>query len=220
MSLAMRSLASERGWDRDLVYLLMLARKYGLEPDDLHRALVKAKDSKESTCGSLSIELRQRGDRSVCFRFCQNERSVAQAALSEDSLAKFRDLPPEFKRLLMKEGKRSAATDCAESERCIADLQVGLRHVCLRAKVADKSEVRAVESRNGVPLVVCLVTLSDGTGEIRLPLWNGRIDSVAKNDTVVIRGATVRNFRGEMQLCLPWKMGSISTLSSATGVAR
>lgn len=220
MLVPMRSLASERGLDRDFIYLLMLARKYGLEPDDLHRALVKAKGNKESTCGSLSIELRQREDKSFCFKFSQNERSVAQAAISEDSVAKLRHVTPEFKRLLKKEDARSAATDYAETERRIADLQVGLRHVCLRAKVADKSEVRAVESRNGASLVVCLATLSDGTGQIRLPLWNRRIDSVAKNDTVIIRGATVRNFRGEMQLCLPWKTGSISTVASADAGAR
>mgnify|MGYP001050673928 CR=1 FL=1 len=219
MSVAMGSPASKLGSDRDLVYLLMLARKYGLEPDDLHHALVKARGSKESTCGSLSIELRQREDKSFCFMFSQNKRSVAQAAISEDSLAKLHHLLPEFKRLLKKEDTRSGTADCAQTERRIDDLHVGLRHVCLRAKVMDKSEVRAVESRNGVPLVVSLATLSDGTGRIRLPLWNRQNDSVAKNDIVIIRGATVRNFRGEMQLSLSWKTGSISTVYSADGPA-
>jgi len=88
------------------------------------------------------------------------------------------------------------ATDCGKLERRIADLQVGLRHVGLRARVIDKSEVRTVLSRDGLPLVVCSATLSDGTGQIQLPLWNRQIDSVAKNDMLIIREATVGHFRG------------------------
>lgn len=214
MPIAMNGLAGERRSDRDFLYLLMLARKYGVEPEDLHHALVKARDSKGSTCGSLSIQLRQREDERSFFMFSQDKRSVAQAAISEDTLGKLRHVPPEFKRLLTKTGTSSAA-DSAPTERRIVDLQVGLKHVSLRAKVIAKSEVRAVESRNGTPLLVCLATLSDGTGQIKLPLWNTSIDSVAENDSVIIRGAAVSNFRGEMQLSLPWKTGTISTEHSA-----
>jgi hypothetical protein len=47
------------------------------------------------------------------------------------------------------------AVDCGESERRIADLQVGLRHVSLRARVTDKSKARTVQSRERSPLVLC-----------------------------------------------------------------
>jgi replication factor A1 len=216
----MKSLARGRGSDRDLVYLLILAKKYGLEPTALYHALVKAKDSKNATCGPLSIELRACRDSTLSFMFSQGNRSVAQAALSETSLAKLRNVPQEVKRLLGNENQQSTYKDNSESERRIADLQIGLRHVSLRAKVTEKSEVRAVESRNGSPLVLCIATLSDGTGEIRLPLWNSQIDSVAKNDTVVIHDAAVKNFRGEMQLSLPWKTGIISPVHPADEIAR
>jgi len=219
MPIATRNLSSGRGSDRDLVYLLMLAKKYGLEPTHLHNALEKAKKSKEASCGTLSIELRERGENASRFMFSQNDRSVAQAAVSDASLARLRDVPPEFKRLL-KDSHTQSANDRAESKRRIADLQFGLKHVNLKARVTDKSEVRAVESRNGSPLAVCIATLSDGTGEVRLPLWNRQIDSIAKNDTVVIHDATVKHFRGEMQLSLPWKTGSISTVQSAEGIAQ
>jgi len=219
MPVAMRKLTSGRGSDRDLVYLLMLARKYGLEPIDLHNALVKAKVSKESLCGPLAIEMRQREESTCRFMFSQDDRSVAQASVSDVSLAKLRDVPLEFKRLLQSPRSQSA-DDQTESERRIRDLQYGLKHVSLKARVTQKSEVRAVESRNGSPLAVCIATLSDGTGEIRLPLWNRQIDSIAKDDTVVIRDATVKNFRGEMQLSLPWKTGTISTVQSTDGIGQ
>ena len=220
MPVAMRKLTSGRGSDRDLVYLLMLARKYGLEPTDLHNALVKAKGSKESSCGPLSIELRERQENACRFMFSQDDRSVAQASVSEASLAKLRDVPLEFKRLLQNPRSQSTLNDQTESERRIRDLQYGLKHVSLKARVTQKSEVRAVESRNGSPLAVCIATLSDGTGEIRLPLWNRQIDTIEKNDTVVIRDATVKNFRGEMQLSLPWKTGTISTVQPTDGIAQ
>ena len=220
MPVSMRSLASQRGSDRDLVYLLMLAKKYGLEPAALYGALVKAKGSKEARCGSLSIELRERGDNTLRFMFSQNNRSVAQAAVSESSLEKLRNLPVELGRLLSNQNQQSAADDDIELERRIGDLQIGSKHVSLRARVIDKSEVRAVESRNGSPLVLCIATLSDGTGQIRLPLWNKQIDSVSKNDTVVVRDAAVKNFRGEMQLSLPWRTGSISAVDSTHRAVR
>jgi len=212
---SLRSLAGERGSDRDFIYLLILVRKYGLEPTALHDALVEAKSSKESTCGSLSIEFRERGDNTFCFMFSRNHRAVAQTAISEYSLAKLLEIPQEFTRLLNNQDRRSSATGCAKLKRSIADLRIGLKHVSLRAKVIDKSEVRALQSRNGSCLVLCSATLSDGTGQIRLSLWNNQIDSVAKNDTVIIREATVRNFRGEMHLSLPRKTGSISIVHSA-----
>jgi replication factor A1 len=207
---SLRSLANERGTDRDFFYLLTLARKHGVEPIALYNALVEARDKKQSRCGSLSIELRRLRNNTFCFMFSRNDRAVAQTAVSEYSLAKLREVPPEITQLLKDRDRRPKATDCGELERRIADLQVGLRHVNLTARVIDKSEVRAVQSRDGLPLVVCSATLSDGTGQIRLPLWNSQIDSVAKNDTVVIREATVRHFMGEMQLSIPRKTGSIS----------
>jgi len=207
---SLRSFANERGSDRDFIYLLVLARKYDLEPIALHNALVEARGSKKSTCGSLSIESRELEENTFSFMFSQNNRAVAQTAISKYSLAKLREVPLELTRLLKDRNRRSMTTDCGESERRIADLRVGFRHVNLRARVIDKSEIRAVESRDGLPLVVCSATLSDGTGQIRLPLWNSQIDSVAKNDTVAIREATVGHFMGEMQLSIPRKTGTIS----------
>lgn len=220
MRVSASGLTSGRGSDRDLAYLLTLARKYDLEPTVLHHALVKAKGCKEATCGPLSIELRDRGDDTLCFMFSEKDRSVAQAAISEASLAKLTDVPQEFRRLLINEARRPTVNDRAKLERRIADLQIGEKHVSLRARVTEKSEVRAVESRNGSPLALCVATVSDGTGQIRVPLWNKQIDSIEKNDTVVIHDAAVKNFRGEMQLSISWKTGSISALHSTDEVTR
>jgi replication factor A1 len=209
---SLRSLADERGSDRNFIYLLMLARKYHIEPVALHNALMKAKSNKNSKCGPISIERRKLTDDTFCFMFSHNDHAIAQTAISEYSLAKLRQVPPELVQLL---NDRRSADDRRQVERCISDLHVGLKHVSLKAKVINKSVVRAVESRDGVPLVVCSATLSDGTGEIRLPLWNSQIHSVAKNDTVMIREANVGYFRGELQLSIPRRTGSISIVHPA-----
>ena len=198
---------------------LMLARKYDLKPIALYDAMVEARNSKESTCGSLSIEFRKAGKNTFCYMFSRNNRAVAQAAISEYSLGKLRQVPPELARLLNGGHGGPVATDGSKLEKHIVDLQVGLRHVSLRARVIDKTEVRTVQSRDGLPLVVCSATLSDGTGQIRLSLWNRHIDSVTKNDIVVIHEATVGHFRGEMQLSIPKKTGSISIVRSTDGIA-
>jgi len=215
ISSSLRSLADERDSDRDFIYLLMLARKYDLKPIALHNALVKARENEKSTCGSLSIESRALGDNRSCFMFSQNDRAVAQTAISKHSLAKLRALPQELMELLRARGPKPTLAGNSEADRRIADLQIGLRHVNLKAKVIGKSRIRAVQSRDGLPLLVCSATLSDGTGKIQLPLWNRQIHSVVKNDTVIVRQATVRNFRGEMQLSIPRKNGSISIVHSA-----
>lgn len=220
MPVAMRRVAGGRGSDRDLVYLIMLAGKYGLEPTELYNALQKAKGSKESSCGPLSIELRESGENTHRFMFSQNDRSVAQATVGDTSMERLRNLPAEFKQLLQNPHPHADVNDRTESKIRIIDLQYGLKHVNLEAKVTAKSEVKAVESRNGSSLAVCIATLSDGTGEIRLPLWNRQIDTIAKNDTVVVKDATVKNFRGEMQLSLPWKTGTVLAVQPTTAPTR
>jgi len=72
--------------------------------------------------------------------------------------------------------------------------------------------VRAVTSRDGTPLLVCDVTLSDGTGEIPLAVWNSQIGTVSEGDLVQIENASVRSFRGKTQLSLSRKMGALTVL--------
>lgn len=117
--MALRRFAAQRGSDRDFVYLLMLVRKYGLEPSALHHALMRVKGNKKSMCGALSIALRERRGNIVFFMFSQNNRAVAQAAISEHSLEKLGKVPGEFARLLKDLDRQFTDTDCAELEECI-----------------------------------------------------------------------------------------------------
>jgi ssDNA-binding replication factor A large subunit len=85
----------------------------------------------------------------------------------------------------------------------------------LKARVVKKSEVRAVNSKDGTPLLVCDITLSDGTGEIPLAVWNNQISTVSKGDLVQVQNARVRSFRGEIQLSLGRKNSVLTVLEPA-----
>ncbi len=107
---------------------------------------------------------------------------------------------------------RSAKKLDANTVSSIGNLKLGLSGVSFKATVIKKSQVRAVTSKDGNPLLVCDVTLSDGTGEIPLAIWNNQIDTVSQGDIVQIQNARVRSYRGEIQLTLGRKTGVMTVL--------
>lgn len=98
----------------------------------------------------------------------------------------------------------------------IANMRFGQDGLSFKAHVVRKSEVRAVTTRDGTPLLVCSVTLSDGTGQIPLAVWNNQISTISEGDLVEVQNARVRNFRGEIQLSLSRKTGVLTVLEAAS----
>ena len=142
---------------------------------------------------------------------------MAQAHLRDESVEKLRDLPHEFSTLLDADGTwRDSPKNVTSEEGAISDLRYGMKAVSFKANVIEKSESRAVTSRTGRPLLVCQVTLSDGTGEIPLTIWNEQIPAISKGDIVQIQNAKVRSFRGQKQLMLSRKIGALTVLKSVT----
>jgi len=83
----------------------------------------------------------------------------------------------------------------------IKDLRDGARRVDVVAKVIEKSEPREVHSRYGDETYrVADAVISDGTGTIKLVLWNKQIEQVNVDDTVRIENGYIKSFRGEIQL--------------------
>jgi len=134
---------------------------------------------------------------------------LAQANLQNDSIGKLERLSEEF--VHANEPRSSKKLD-ANTVSAISNLRLGLSGVSFKASVIRKSQVRAVTSKDGNPLLVCDVTLSDGTGEISLAIWNGQIDTVSQGDMVQIQNARVRSYRGEIQLSLGRKTGLLTVL--------
>ena len=137
---------------------------------------------------------------------------LAQADIPDDSVEMLRNPPERFSRYIDLIQEREANKLDAKGERSIRDMRLGLKSVSFKAVVVKKSEVRAVTSRDGVPLLVCSVTLSDGTGEIPLSIWNNQIGTISEGDRVEVQDARVRSFRGQIQLSLRKKTGMLTIL--------
>ena len=83
----------------------------------------------------------------------------------------------------------------------IRDLKSGMRRVDITANVVEKSSTREVRSRyKDETYHVADAIINDGTGTIKLTLWNEQIDQVKVNDTVKIENGYVTSFKGEIQL--------------------
>ncbi len=210
----LRNLPRTRGLDRDLVYLLQLARKHKLTTPALHSAMLTARQRGKARCGKFSVELRNAEENSSTYMFSVDGKPLAQAKIPNDSISKLKRLPEELSDF-DKEETIDSKMGNVHGERPISGLTFGLRGVSFKAQVVKKSEVRAVTSKDGNPLLVCSVTLSDGTGEIPLAVWNNQIATVSEGDLVQVQDARVGSFRGEKQLSLNRKTGALKVLQSA-----
>jgi ssDNA-binding replication factor A large subunit len=178
--------------------------------------MLAAHDHGDSLCGDVCIEMRTRGTDSSIYTFSVDGKPVAQANIRDYSVEKLKNLPEDFSSVkyhVMKldSGKLDVSGECR-----IGDLRPGLKNVCLEAVVSKKSIVRAVTSGNGAPLLVCSVTLSDGTGEIPLTLRNNQIETVFEGDRVQIHNATVSRYRGEPRLLPSRKAGGLIVIEPNT----
>ena len=158
--------------------------------------------------------MRRHGSVSSTYMFSVEGVWLAQADIPNDSVEMLRNPPERFSRYIDVIQEHEANRLDAKGERSISDLRLGWKNVCFKAVVVKKSEVRAVTSRDGIPLLVCSVTLSDGTGEIPLSIWNNQIGTISKGDRVEVHDAIVRNFRGQIQLSLK-KTGRLTILEGA-----
>ncbi len=76
-----------------------------------------------------------------------------------------------------------------------------MKRVEVEAKVVEKTTPREVMSRyKDETYRVANAIISDGTGQIKLTLWNEQIEQVNENNTVKIENGYVTSFRGEIQL--------------------
>lgn len=147
--------------------------------------------------------------------FSVKGQPLAQANIHDDSIKKLKKLPDEYISLLEADEKQPESSKLdATSDSAISSLRFGLNGVSFKAHVIKKSEIRAVTSKDGTPLLVCDVTLSDGTGKIPLAVWNSQISTISEGDLVQVQNAWVRSYRGEIQLSLK-KTGVLTVLEPA-----
>lgn len=81
----------------------------------------------------------------------------------------------------------------------IADLRPGMKGVSLEATVLLVDEPRTIVAR-GSERTILEALISDGSGRIKLVLWDDNIIELRPGDRVAIDGGAVTSFRGEWRL--------------------
>src|ERR687886_740882 len=82
----------------------------------------------------------------------------------------------------------------------INELTNDMRHVTVEGVVEKISEPRTVNLRAGGSAQVADAIISDGTGNIKLSLWDDQIRSVKEGDMISIENGYTQSFRGENSL--------------------
>jgi replication factor A1 len=189
-------------------YLAFLAVKYEVNPEKFLHALRSAEEHKKSRCDKLSIQCRGRIKNKFIFLIIRNSEVIAQFPIDEEFLLNRSNQLRNFmetdriRRYLAKKARTATA-------KSIKELQTGMSHINLKAKILEVAEPKHVVTRYGNSASVAKALISDETGTIKLCLWNGQIAAVSTGDTVQIENAQVSAFRGERQLSLG-KTGTIN----------
>ena len=95
----------------------------------------------------------------------------------------------------------------------IKDLQPREGNIELEAEVKDIGDVREFD-KFGKKGRVANATISDGTGTVKLSLWNDQIESVKIGDKLKISKGYVSEWQGELQLTTG-KFGSLEVIGHA-----
>ena len=107
-------------------YLAFLSVKYEVDPDRFFYALISASENKKSTCGSLSIECRNKQKNKVILLITKGAKVVAQFPVPEEFLSKQGNPIREFKETVMLQ-RRLIKRDNRPRSFQIRDLRVGIK---------------------------------------------------------------------------------------------
>ena len=191
-------------------YLAFLSAKYKVDPDTFFYALLSAGENRKSKCGNLSIECRGKMKNKIIFLITNDSQVVAQLSVSEAFLTKEGNPIRTFMETDMVR-KYEAKKNRSPISCSIQDLRAGMNHVSLKAKVLEVTQPKQVFTRYGNYASLAKAVIADGTGKIKLCLWNDQIDAVSAGATVQIENARTSTFKGEKQLSLG-KTGTVSNV--------
>jgi len=182
-------------------YLAFISAKYEVDSDTLFCALLSAGENRKAKCGNLSIECRGKIKGKVIFLITKDSEVVAQLAVSKKFLSQEGNPIRNFMETDMVR-KHIAKKTKYPTSYSIGNLRPGMNRVNLKAKVLEVTKPRQVFTRYGNYASLAKAVVADGTGKIKLCLWNEQIDAVSVGDTVQIENARISTFRGERQLSL------------------
>ncbi len=190
--------------------LAYLSVKHYVYLSELYRALVSARGIGESTCGTLTIKYRGIINDRAVFLITKGSIVVAQFRVAEEFLFR-KNISFEswldtdkIRRQITKQNLRLDST-------LIQNLRYGMKKVNLTAEVLETEKPHLIHTQYGNSVLLTGVWIGDETGKVKVCLWGEQANFPVIGDTVQIKHASVRTFRGERLLTLG-KLGSLSIL--------
>jgi len=183
-----------------------------VDSDDFFDCIVEAWNHNESECGQLAVKCRKRTRNSAVFLFTngrENARKViAQFPISTSILQGKNQLQGYTETVLV---RASSVKNLRSVTSKICELKVGMKKVSVKAEVLELPESKIVYTRFGTTALVSNTVIRDGTGSMKMSLWNHQISMVHQGDVVDIKNGKVVWFSGERQLRLG-RNGSLSVI--------
>ena len=188
-----------QSWDEErLEHLINISHKHDIDPYELLKSFFEAEKRNTASCGSLKIVLRERVDDHAIFLLTREAGIVSQVSMKNmlwENPIKTRSVYSK----LVDYTQHSKKVHAPPSS--ITQLQKGMKKVNLRVKVTEKPETVLRYSRyNGNRVSLCVATVADYSGSIRLPLWNEQINAVSVGDEIDIKNAHITMFQGLLQI--------------------
>ncbi|NCO96901.1 MAG: hypothetical protein COY38_05300 [Candidatus Aenigmarchaeota archaeon CG_4_10_14_0_8_um_filter_37_24] len=91
----------------------------------------------------------------------------------------------------------------------IENLSDGLKNVRVKGRISDITPIRAFKRKDGTDGKVSNIIISDGSGQIRIPLWDKQVDMIENNtistgDIVEVSdGVVKKNMYGGLEVRMP-----------------
>ncbi|MGO8807748.1 MAG: hypothetical protein ACLQO7_14360 [Candidatus Bathyarchaeia archaeon] len=190
-------------------YLAFLSVKEGVYLQELHRAMVEAKEKGKSSCQNLTVEYRGSVKDEAIFLITKSTKVIVQFRLAQEILLRKNISFETWMDTDKIRRQMNKQNESPKTSLMVQNLRHGMKKVNLEAKVLETQKPSIVQTRYGNSARVTNALIADETGKIKLCLWNEQADNLAVGDTVQIRNASVSTFKGERQV----RLGKTATLN-------
>lgn len=191
-------------------HLAFLSVKYNVYLSELYLALVSARLTGKSTCEELNIEHRGTIKHQAIFLITKANKVVVQFRVAEEFLLR-KNISFESWLDTDKIRRQVTKQNLGIDLTFIQNLRRGMKKINLKAEVLEIKEPLIVNTQFGSRVKVTEVWIADETGKVKLCLWGEQANLPIAGDTVQIKGASVRAFKGENLLSLG-RYGTLSVL--------
>ena len=191
-------------------HLAFLSVKYNLYLSELYQALISARAIRKSKCGDLIIDYRGIINHQAVFLITKVNKVIMQFRVEEEFLLR-KNISFESWLDTDKVRRQMSKQNLGVDLTFIQNLRRGMKKINLKAEVLETAETKIVNTQYGSRVKVTDVWVSDETGKVKLCLWGEQANLPSAGDIVEIKGASVRNFKGNNLLSLG-RYGTLTVL--------